>query len=85
MNNNKIFAVFSAKQKEWVGSSIYRRPDGSEVEITSVSSEEGCPETKWSDKVSVGEVVAWVRTEKHVPRDEIKIEYHRQQPPAFRK
>jgi hypothetical protein len=66
MNSKKLFAVFSAKQKEEAGSHIYRRSDGSEVEVTCVSWEKGSPETKWEDKVDLGEVEVWVRAEKEV-------------------
>jgi hypothetical protein len=76
MSNKKMFAVFSAKQKQCAGSSIYRRPDGSEVEVTSVGSEKGCPETKWQDKVDLGEVMSWVRTEKSVRRYEMPVDYY---------
>ena len=75
MSNKKLFAVFSAKQKQYAGSSIYRRPDGSEVEVTCVSSNEGCPETKWDDKVDLGEVVSWVRSEKIIHRRWILADY----------
>ena len=68
-----MFAVFSAAQKQVVGSSIYRRADGSEVEVTSVGSADGCPATAWADKINLGEVVAYVRPEHVVRRDRIQL------------
>jgi len=79
MSDKKLFAVFSAKQKECAGSSIYRRPDGSEVEVTCVGSKDGCPETKWDDKINLGEVVDWVRSQKVVRRGWPRVEYYRRE------
>jgi hypothetical protein len=42
------------------GSSFWRKPDGTVVEVTGVGSET-CP-YEWADRVCLGEVTEWVRT-----------------------
>lgn len=55
------YAVFSAKQKDLIGSFLWRRSDGTEVEVTAVADEPGCPTTEWGDKVDLGPVEKYVR------------------------
>jgi len=57
-------AFFSDKQKELVGSSIYRRADGSDVQVTEVVQVkvegEDAPPTHCKDHVYLGLVVEYV-------------------------
>jgi len=58
----KIFAVYSEKQKMIAGSRIYRRSDGSLVEVTCVENTPNCPGgCYWDDKVDMGEVTEFVK------------------------
>ena len=58
----KKFAVYSEKQKAIAGSWICQRPDGSEIEVTSIEDTEMCPiGCIFSDKVNVGEVIGFVK------------------------
>ncbi len=57
----KWYAVYSVKQAAVNGTSIYQRPDGTEVEITAIGKIRGCPETVWPDKKDLGEVTTFIR------------------------
>lgn len=53
-------AWYSAKMAERTGTVFYRRENGEEVEVTSVSDDAACP-LMWDDAEYRGVVVAWVR------------------------
>ncbi len=66
----KIYAVYSHKQScSLDGRSPsnqpivfeYEKPDGSKVLVTEVGPEPGCPNSKWDDKVDLGEVTRFIR------------------------
>jgi len=56
----KMFAVYSEKQRKLVGLVEWSRPDGSIVQATSVgqSRNAGCV---WDDTIELGEVVQFLR------------------------
>lgn len=56
-----LYACYSEKMSIVSGTVFYLRPDGSEVEVTSVEDNPSCENTYWDDKVLVGEVVKYVR------------------------
>lgn len=55
-----MYAIYSEQQAEF-GTFICRRLDGTEVEVTAVEKIRGCPDTKFSDKQDLGEVINFVR------------------------
>jgi len=56
-----LYAVYSAQQAKLIGTDIYRRPDGSEVEVTTVNSIRNDPKNEWPDKQDLGEVIGFIR------------------------
>lgn len=56
-----LYAVYSAQQAKLIGTVIYQRPDGSEVEVTTVNSIRNDPGNKWADKQDLGEVTRFIR------------------------
>jgi hypothetical protein len=54
---------FYSHEARHFGSFLYRKPDGTEVEVTSVfsSKERGERIYRWDDKVCVGEVTKFIR------------------------
>lgn len=65
-----LYAWYSEKAAAQIGSSIYAREDGTEVEVTSVDREiEGGKDYLWDDKQYVGEVVRYVRSKKQRKTD----------------
>jgi hypothetical protein len=62
MTNTVMFGVFSQKAADEHGSLIYRKSDGTEVEVTAICNDlKGFKSYCWKDKVFVGIVVAHVR------------------------
>lgn len=57
----KLYGVYSAKAAEKIGTKIWQRPDGTEVEVVSVADDPKCLSFLWDDKVFVGEVTKFVR------------------------
>jgi hypothetical protein len=52
---------YSQEAAERFGSCFYSTPDGDEVEVTCVFATSDTADYRWSDKVNVGPVVAWLR------------------------
>lgn len=50
----------SEHSRKWSGHAVYRRPDGTEVEVTHVTELGAGHGTALTDIVSVGEVASWV-------------------------
>lgn len=60
---DKNYAAYScAAAQAGCGTVVYRKPDGTEVEVSSVSTNDPfCSDFKWEDKILLGEVAEWVR------------------------
>lgn len=63
------YAVRSEQQREWFQKNghdpvlvEYRKPDGTTVICTEVSTEPGVPSCKYPDKIDLGEVTEYVRS-----------------------
>lgn len=65
----KLYGCFSARQARLTGTLLYERPDGTTVEVSSVSPDPEFNMTWWDDKVLLGEVTKFVRklTEPEIP------------------
>lgn len=55
------YGWYSKLGAEKAGTYIYARPDGSEVEVTTVSNSAETPGSYWGDEVCLGPVAKWVR------------------------
>lgn len=70
MDKKKRYGCYSAKAvANGCGTFWYKRPDGSEVEVTSVESDPKCAEYKWPGKKLVGEVAGFLRNGRAINTD----------------
>jgi hypothetical protein len=58
----KKYAVYSAQQARLYRVFEYQTPAGTTVLCTEVSPFPGAPNSTWTDKIDLGEVVSYVRT-----------------------
>ncbi len=61
---SQYHGAYSKKQEEIAGSSVYLNKDNKEVICTQVEKEDGCPNCLFDDKVLLGPVLKFLRTEK---------------------
>lgn len=61
--NEKKYGLYSPSMANQTGVIfVYKRPDGSEVEVSGISLDPECSSYHWKDKVLLGEVTDFVKT-----------------------